>query len=269
MKLAYDDYRKLLRDALSERSETNRSYSLRAFARDMKMTSSRLSEVLNNKKGLSKRSGEKVARCLGFTKEETKYFCDLIESVDARSEVARSVALSRIQAQRSNRVMSILQMDAFKVISDWYHFGIVNLMHLKSFRDDTNWIAETLSIDPSDVTAAIERLCRLEMIEKKEGQWTVVQDYVTSPDGVPSEAIRKFHRQILEKASLALSTQSVEERDMTALIMPVNTRKLGIARERIRAFRKELCKELDTGDDVDQVYCLSMQLFSLTKGTPV
>ena len=39
---------------------------------------------------------------------------------------------------------------------------------------------------------------RLELIEKrKNGDYRLVQDYFASPDGVPSEAIKKFHKQMI------------------------------------------------------------------------
>ena len=39
-----------------------------------------------------------------------------------------------------------LQMDTFRVISDWYHFGILELTYLKSFKSDPRWIAKALGI---------------------------------------------------------------------------------------------------------------------------
>src|SRR2546430_13739191 len=52
--LADTDYRRVLRKELESRCRTSPRYSLRAFARDLKISPSRLSEILSGKQGLSR-----------------------------------------------------------------------------------------------------------------------------------------------------------------------------------------------------------------------
>lgn len=56
------NYRFFLKRELNARKARNAAYSLRSFARDLEMPSSKLSEVLNSKCGLSQKSAEKLAR---------------------------------------------------------------------------------------------------------------------------------------------------------------------------------------------------------------
>ena len=60
------DYRLLLKSELASRTNQNPNYSLRAFARDLDLAPSRLSEVLNGKQGLSTQAAEKIAKTLGY-----------------------------------------------------------------------------------------------------------------------------------------------------------------------------------------------------------
>ena len=99
------DYRDILKDELSSRCQKNPRYSLRAFARDVGLSSARISEVLNYKHGLSRKSGTQISKKLGFSNEEAEYFCTLIESSDARSRIVKENASQKIK--QINKPLSI------------------------------------------------------------------------------------------------------------------------------------------------------------------
>jgi uncharacterized protein (TIGR02147 family) len=259
------NYRDILRDQLNVRIKANPRYSLRAFARDLNVAPSRLSEILNGKQGLSKESALKLAKKLGFTKEEIAIFCDLVESIHARSRLSQDVAKVRLQKHLIDQSYKSLQVDAFTAVSDWYHFAIIQLMKLDGFQSDPDWIAQKLEINRSEVIAALERLARLELIEIHGKQYRTNQDYVSSPDGVPADAIKKFHKQILEKATASMFMQSVDERDFSAIIMPVDSSQIGGVKKSIKTFRRKLCRSASSAKKLDQLYCLSIQFFRITQ----
>lgn len=260
------NYREVIRDAFHERCSTNPRYSLRAYARDLKMTSARLSEILSGKKGLSRAAANAIAARLRLNERETETFCDLVDSQHARSKTSREAANARLSTLRADHAGRNLEIDAFRAISDWYHFAIVSLVRLKDFKSDTDWIARRLGITVSEAQAALERLERLELIGRENGKYFAAHDYVSSPDGVSSDAIRKFHRQMLEKAQIALALQPVEERDFTALQIPIPSSKLDEARKMIRAFREKFRDTMIVPGECDKVYNLSIQFFNLTQG---
>lgn len=68
------DLRKYLNDLLIERCKSNKNYSLRAFARDLKFAPSTLSEILNGKRPLSKRLRERIGKALKLSSEEIATF---------------------------------------------------------------------------------------------------------------------------------------------------------------------------------------------------
>ena len=113
------------------------------------------------------------------------------------------------------------------------------------------------------VTAAVERMKRLELLEEKNGKLTPTDGFTASPDGIPSEAIKKFHAQILEKALTAVREQTVEERDFSSVILAVDKQDLPKAKERIKNFRREFDAEFGKAKKKDEVYCLGVQFFRL------
>lgn len=133
------DYRSILKAELAKRCGANPRYSQRAFARDLDLSPSRLSEILSRRYGLSRVAAQGIAKRIGLAKEECRRFLDLVESEHARSKVAREAAKDRLN---SDSEQSQLQMDAFAIVSDWYHFAILELTCLKDFVSDNRWIAK-------------------------------------------------------------------------------------------------------------------------------
>ncbi|MBO9666790.1 MAG: DUF4423 domain-containing protein [Bdellovibrio sp.] len=93
------NYREFILRELERRQKRNPSYSLRAFARDLEMPSSRLSEILNRKMGLSEARAMALAEKLNLEASEKEFFIDLALSEHARSAVMKDMALRRVKAR--------------------------------------------------------------------------------------------------------------------------------------------------------------------------
>ncbi len=260
----YKDYRAYLKGLLLERKRVNPSYSLRAFARDLRMSPPRLSEVINGKKGLSIGAAIKISGALGHNESETDFFCDWVQCSDARSPEARRIAQIRMQKYNYVDEFESLKEDLFSLISDWYHYGILELTFVRGFRSNSAWIAKKLGISELEADEAIKRLLRMGLLKKEDDRFIKVSKNYTTTFDVPSVAIRKFNEQMLAKAVIALQTHAVDERDFSTITMATDPSKLVIAKEMIRKFRRNLSKELETGDR-SELYCFSAQLFRLSK----
>lgn len=244
----------------------NSRYSLRAFARDLKVEPARLSDVLNGKKGLSRGAAEAWATRLGWSSTEIEFFCDLVESEHARTEIKRKLAKKKVLKTIETKAKSIqLTLDAFRTISDWYPMAILELLKLPRTQSSTSWIARELDLQEVQVVDAITRLERLNLIQQENGKWVPTPKAVFSPDGISSDAIKRFHEQILTKASQALYTQSVDDRDFYTYVMPARRADIPKIRERVRSFFKSLVSEFGNAGDSDQVISVSNQVISLTK----
>ncbi len=99
--------RVILQQTLFSKQQKNRRYSLRAFARDLKISPSFLSEVLNGKYGISKQLAGQIADRLGFSSEENQHFCSLadLEVTDSRSK-------RRSEMKDSSRRMQEMEISA-------------------------------------------------------------------------------------------------------------------------------------------------------------
>lgn len=92
-------YRDFMLRELERRQRKNPSYSLRAFARDLEVPSSRLSEILNRKMGLSETRAVALADKLNLSSSEREFFIDLALAEHARSAVIKEMAQRRVQTR--------------------------------------------------------------------------------------------------------------------------------------------------------------------------
>jgi uncharacterized protein (TIGR02147 family) len=255
-------YIDILKAHLSERSEKNKTYSLRAFARDLSISPQRLSHILNGRHGLSSASASSIAKKLGLSESEALYFCTLVETKHARSKLVKTEAHKKLSDLKS--AYKDLSLDHFKIISDWYHFAIMELSLIEGFSSHPKWIADTLGITTMEAKFAIERLIKLELIEKnKNGEIKITGNFFADPKGTPSSALRQFHKQLLEKATQAINIQSIETRDYSSTILAIDEESIPAAKNELKKFRENFDKRFSANYKKTKVYCLGMQFFCL------
>lgn len=257
------DYRELLRGEFERRREKNPRYSLRAFARDLKLGPEWLSRIFSGQDGLSRARAQDLCGRLGFDTETTRLFCDMVEARHGRGAETRRIAQARVEASLSQRTRAV-SLEAFAVIRDWYHLAILQLVETKGFRAEPAWIAKRLRIDVRDAADAMERLQKLDLLRRDaDGTWTAPKEFLAGPDGVPSDAVRAFHREILSRALRALDGEGIETRSVSTAMLPFDRRQMPQARALIREFRRGFEKKLPPSDTKDAVYALSVQFVRL------
>jgi uncharacterized protein (TIGR02147 family) len=264
--LSEKTYRTILREELEARCERNPRYSLRAFARDLGVTSSRLSEVMGGRYGLSREAAHEIAKKLSYNDEECRRFCDLVDAQHARAQKDRRAAKARLDVNSVDYQQ--LTLDSFQVISDWYHYAILELTLVQDYEDNIEWMARRLGISPHIVSAAVERLQRLDLLTVQEGVLKASDGFTATPSGIPSDALKKFHRQLLEKALISIDLQNVEERDLSHMILAVNSKDIPEAKEEIKTFRRKFDARFGAAIKKDEVYCLGIQFFRLQEKNP-
>src|SRR6185369_2824844 len=112
---------------------------------------------------------------------------------------------------------------------------------LKGFKNDPEYISSRLGgqISANQAKEAIERLVRLELLVRDEAGTLVKAeaDQVFTASDVPSDALKKHHTQMIEKAALALRSQTVHEREISSNTIAIQVSKLPEAKKAIRKFQ--------------------------------
>jgi len=258
----------LLGKEYSRRKQSNVSYSMRAFARDLKLSPSRLSEVLKGDEGLSGAATEGIAEALGKSSVEKKFIKDLVLAEFSRSAKVRELANIRLQDARTVESLRRLQEDQFRVISDWYHGAILELIQLDDFQNDVQWISQRLGISPSAASSGMARLEKLGMIHlDQSGRWRAQNDGYSAISGVPSQAIRKFHLQVLAMHAESLREDSMHDRQFLSTFLAIPKSRLGEFQYEMTKFVTQFIKNIEA-DRKDDLYSLSLQLCPVRNRRP-
>lgn len=79
-------YRSILLNYLNSKKQRNSRFSLRSFARQLKMSPSHLSAILSSNSGLSPMKALEICSLLNLSPFETKQFCNLVEEKYTRKK---------------------------------------------------------------------------------------------------------------------------------------------------------------------------------------
>lgn len=256
-------YRDIINDEYKYRNRENSSYSLRAFARDLAISPSQLSDVMKGKIGLSSKKALEVAKRLGLNEKEGLCFKALVEIEHGRSPQIVETAQKFLTLNSYDDNFSSLSTDAFQVISDWQHFAILSAMELADYDGTVAFLARKLGLGLNDAEDAIKRLLKEDYIDLKDGKFIVKELRLKTTSGVPSSALKKFHKQHLQKSLRAIDEVSLDLRDVTSMTMAIDVTKIPAAKEMIKHFRRELCRFLEDGKKTE-VYNMNIQLVPLS-----
>nr|WP_295905476.1 TIGR02147 family protein [uncultured Bdellovibrio sp.] len=220
------------------------------FAKVLGIPSSRLSDYINGRRIMTVSIGRQVIKGLGLADNDFEHLKSLIE-FDKRK---LKTLLPEVQ----------LKEDEFAVICDWYHFAILALVPVKTFQPSPSWIADRLNIPVEVASAAIERLCRLGLLNIENGKFIVTQKQLETTHNIPSESLRRSHKQSLVQVLDNMDRIPLDLRDVTSITFPMNRKKIPEAKRLIKNFRRKMATLMTQGPKTD-VYNLNVQLFPVTK----
>jgi len=262
----HSDYRSYLREVYTNQLAKNPSYSLRAFARKLGMAPSSLSEILSGKKRISHEMALKIAGQLNLKEKETRYFSLLADIESAGSESLREDLTKQIQKLNRHRAVATLDVEIFRAVSEWYHIALMEMTRLPHLDFEPRKLARQLGITAVEVNAAIQRLEKLELIEKDaKGRYRKVQDNVLFSTPGKNEALRKYHQQMLMQASKALEKQEPSERFVGSETFIFDEKLLGDANAILEECFEKMVELATRSKNPKHVFHLGIQLFSLTK----
>lgn len=238
---------------------------MRAYARDIGILPSRMSEIMSGKKGFSIMRATEIAACLKLQGRDLEMFITSVAAKHSRSSSAKKTALEKFEKLVRQDGFSHFDLEKFKIVSDWHHIGILNMVRLKEFSSRTEWIAQRLGISNHEAEDAIQRLIQHGLLFKDEtGKLRETNASLATPSEIPSEEIRKFHKQVMKKAEQSLEVHPVEERDFSSVTMAIQKDKLAEAKEMIREFRRKFCQAVESPtDDADRIYSINIQFIPM------
>ncbi len=263
-----NSYREYLKTVFEERSAKNPRYSLRAMAKQIGVSPATLSGVLNKKKNLSIEKANSVSKALKLSSKNVEIFLLLVQIETTKNEDLKNVLTSKLRSIGGCSEATNLSIEHFKIISEWYHYALLSLTELKKFKLTPTTVfkaAKLLGITKIEVTNAISRLEKLEMIELKNGIYTSTNENVCVAALSPNLALRKYHKQMLDKAMASVETQNLKEKYIGSETLAIDSSKIGVLAELTEEYFNKVINLANSSKEKDHVYHLGVQFFRLTE----
>jgi uncharacterized protein (TIGR02147 family) len=239
---------------------------MRAFARDLGIPISTLSEVFNGKKGISPNRSRRLIEALRLPDWQAQFFCDLVTKEHAKSPRARQEAKNRLKGREQENQVHVINQTALRSLTSWIDLAILELTYLKEFKPSSRWIARQLQVDESLVSQSIERLkiANLLKIDTATSTWLDASPLFSTTDGIPNESIRRFHRSVLHLALKKLESANVEDRTVKTAVFSVAKDRIPKAKKILdEAIAKIVALADESSQEREDVMCFSAQLFSV------
>lgn len=255
MEIFVSDFRELLNLEFQKRCKKNSRYSLRAFAKSLDFEPSHLSKILSKKRKLSFDNFIKLAHKMKLNESELEKFKFGLFG----NKVETALELETPEYNQ-------LEEDTFNIISDWYHYAILELTKINNFKPNVEWIARKLGISKSEVLIAKKRLLNVGLLQiQNDGNWVDLSGAITTIQNTyTNSAYKNLQKQILSKAINAVNEIPFQKRTQSSMTMAIDSNLIEDAKALTTEYRRNLCKLLKSSEKRDSVYHLSISLYPVT-----
>ena len=260
------DYREVLLEAFNSRRKKNPGYSLRAFARDVEMSHSRLSEIFSGKGDLSLVKAQTIAKKLRLPAIKAADFKDMVLISTSGDEQKKILASRRLSGRIRTSSQKDLSDDQFQIVANPKYSAVYTCMMLGLYDGSSDSLMQLVDLNSIELYEVLRRLERLGLVTRKDGRWTANPFKVKVDNGIPSEWGRSYHREMATLGRKSIDSVPMASRYLDSLVLPIDLDRFGEIQQKIASFCQSLLDEYCNGKDV--VYGLAVQLFPMSKTDP-
>jgi uncharacterized protein (TIGR02147 family) len=272
---SYSDYRIYLADSLVYIQSKNAKYSATAFVRQAgfgENSRGYFSLILSGKRNLSHSTILGFAKTLKMSERENYQFENLVLFNQAETSVEKNIYFERISKNikgKKNCTFELMKSH-YNYLSNWYLVAIRELVSLRNFKEDPDWIAKKLRgrVSKKDIKDAITDLINIGLLKRQDNQKLIQTDnYINFTDtGINYQTVTNIHQQLLDIAKISLIEDDYENRSASCIILATEQENFPKIREEIRIFREHMMNKYGHKEmKNDCVVSLSMQLNHLTE----
>lgn len=264
----YQDHKLLLYDLFLLWQKKVRRLTFRKFSRMAGFTAPNyLKLVIDGKRKISAEALRKILLFFEFNKKESYYFENLVKMNQAQTHAQKNFYYQKLGKTPGYSLIRKGDMRIFDYYSHWYYPAIRELVSLKDFNDDPEWIATHLTpmITTHEAQKAFTSLCELGMIKKENDRWILKDTVVSTGPQINSMVVMNYHKEMISKAKKALETIPREQRNVSSLTVGVSRTTYEKMVNEVYSFQQRLLELADADYHKEQVYQINFQLFPLTK----
>lgn len=208
----------------------------------------------------------RLANNLQLSDPERHYFNFLLLVSNAKDETERNQYLQLLRDLGPDPQIFEMGVEEYKVIASWYHSVLLEMMELKDFCIDADYLVKRLGNKAShvEIREGLDRLIRLGLLEiTGDGGIRKTKGELKVNDRLKTPAIHQHHREMSQLANEALENQPIDEIDFRGSSLAIQKKDIPEAKRLIREFHKKIWR-LAPKKTGDEIYRFQTQFFSLT-----
>lgn len=263
-------FHELLRDELEIRARKNPQYSLRAFARDLGIAPSRLSEIIRGRRGLSVRTIAKVSEKLGLSDTERTYHT-LHAQLQLTKNLQKKKRLKQEIKELERRFNYHELATETHVPITWLHFGILEAIDLPGFEFKPEWVAKKFGLEVHHAAELLEEIESMGVLKFENGRvkrLSRLVKFVPAPGQDSVEARREDYSKLIERVKAAVLTERVGAFLSTSQYMALPESCLEEVRMMIQEFKEKVVSFYEKAEPGERVYCLNVNFLPLDQKAP-
>ena len=266
--LSYTNYRQYLKDYYEVRKQLDPGFSLRFFAKMAKFPSHGLLKYLmEGKRNLGKRTLDKLSAAFAFNGEQSRYFENLVFFNQASNLEEQQFYYKKLVAFPGKSTFKRLETSQLKIFENWYTIAIREMLNLKEFKGNAEWIVAKLlpPIQKREAAESLNLLLVSGLIKRTANGYAAADPDITTSDEVRSFLVKSYHDQMLKLAAWAQDEIPGRDRDISSVCFAIKESELPNLKKQLQLMRKELRNFAAESGKGERLVQVNLQMFPLTR----
>jgi uncharacterized protein (TIGR02147 family) len=266
----YDSYPEYLQDYVEFKKLQKKNWSISTWAKSLDLsTTSSLTNIIQGRRPPSHKMALKIIETITEASDlEKTYFILLVELFKSSDNASLKESITkRMGSIKPKNTFKQITGDQLSKISNWYSYAIREMVNLKHFKRDPQWIAQKLSpqISEKEVENTLSSLLKIGLLSvDKNGKLSLSSESFETSTDLQSSFLRNYHKSTLNLAIEKIDSCSVDKRHFNATTISLRKEDLQAAKLFIENTRREFLGNFDKPGG-DEVYNLSLAFFPLTE----
>ena len=265
----FHDYRQYLEAMIVFKKDSDRHFRKKQLAKDLSITPSYLTMILNGKRDLTINLVNDLAQNLQLTAQEENFLELLVQFNNSDGDLSKSKFLERMKKFKRYQELNPEELKIHEYMSNWLNVVIREMTALDEFNDNPGWIKERIKFPTTteDVKKSLAFLKKNQIIKKnKNGSYAKPAYQISCMDQVFSNALISFHRSFLKLAGDSTRYAKTEERKLLGHCVALEEKNIVKAQEIIQNAYDQIQALQKVTDKGEVVYFMELAVFPITEG---
>jgi len=260
------DYKPFIAAVFSHAKDQLGKYTYHEFAEDMGFASTNIMhQFIRGHRKMTGKAAQQITKALDLRGVERRYFEAMIDYCNTTVPVKREELFQKMLAEKNQVLSSDQDKDWLEYLSDWYHPVVRELVGLKGFKSDPQWISDQIQprIRPEQARKSLELLTRLGFIEEsvENSSYRLTEKNISTGHAVRGIGFTRYHQKMIEMAKESLANVKGPKRDVSATTISVDEQTFQKIKIMVHEFNARVMAECGESSQPDRVYQLNIQLF--------